>query len=86
MSEVDRELSRLAKATEGIGPRPGFSARVMDAVHREQSWTFGVPRAFRRVAAAFALAAVAAVGFAVVSDRDLDETAAAFVDEGENDL
>jgi hypothetical protein len=86
MSDVDRELSRLARATEGIGPRAGFSARVMQAIAREQSFAMLVPRAFRRVAAVAALAAVAAVGFAVFADRDVDETAAAYADvDPEND-
>jgi hypothetical protein len=87
MSEVDRELSRLAKATVGIGPRPGFGARVMEAIDRQPTWTMALPRAFRRFAAVAALAAVAGLSFAIVVDRDIDETAAAYADaDPETDL
>lgn len=77
--DTDERLIRLGRATEGIAPRPGFSARVMGSLVAESrsGWLDTVRVASRRVLPAAALAAVVALALAARSQASLDETLAA---------
>lgn len=76
--EVDAKLSRLAKETAALGPSGGFTARVMAAVEREQP--LGLIEALwmssRRLLPIAALAAAAAVVWAVESQTSVDDALA----------
>jgi hypothetical protein len=76
--EVDAKLSRLAKETAALLPTGGFTARVMAALEREQPlgliealWTSS-----RRLLPIAALAAAAAVVWAVESQTSVDDALA----------
>lgn len=76
--EVDAKLSRLSKRTAALGPSGGFTARVMAAIEREQPlgliealWTSS-----RRLLPIAALAAAAAVVWAVESQTSVDDALA----------
>ncbi len=82
--EIDERLERLMKATEGVAPREGFSARVMGAVENERPvglWAF-VPRAAKRAVPFAAVAACAAIAWAVFAWRDADDAAIGSIDNG----
>lgn len=76
--ELERKLTRLARETERLGPRPGFDARVFAALEVESAPSFGVAvvRFGRAMLAVAALSAVvgATIGFA--SQRAADEAVA----------
>jgi hypothetical protein len=76
--EVDAKLSRLANETAALGPSGGFTARVMAAIEREQP--LGVVEALwtasRRLLPIAALAAAAAVVWAVESQTTVDDALA----------
>jgi hypothetical protein len=76
--EVDAKLSRLAKETAALGPSGGFTAKVMAAIEREQP--LGLVEALwassRRLLPIAALAAAAAVVWAVESQTSVDDALA----------
>ena len=95
--EIDERLERLMKATEGVAPREGFSARVMGAVDGSAKrdvangveseravglWAF-VPRAAKRAVPFAAVAACAAIAWAVFAWRDADDAAIGSIDTAE---
>jgi hypothetical protein len=76
--EIDAKLSRLAKETAAIRPSGGFTAKVMAAIEREHPlglvealWTSS-----RRLLPIAALAAAAAVVWAVESQTSVDDALA----------
>lgn len=75
---LDQRLERLARATHELSARPGFRNRVLSAVkERAPSWiTWGLAPA-RRLLPVAALAAVAALLWAVQSERSIDDELAA---------
>jgi len=76
--ELDAKLSRLATQTAGLGATAGFTARVMAAIEREQP--LGLIEALvtssRRFLPIAALAAAAAVVWAVESQTTVDDALA----------
>jgi hypothetical protein len=76
--ELDAKLSRLAMETNPLGPSGGFTARVMAAIEREQP--LGLVEALwassRRFLPIAALAAAAAVVWAVESQTSVDDALA----------
>ncbi len=74
--EVDRRLGKLARATESIRARSGFAERVMLRVAAEGGWREELVRSSRRLVPLAALAAVAAVAWAVLSASTTDEALA----------
>ncbi len=87
--DMDARLARLAKATEGVAPRAGFSARVMGAVGAakpaETSWLADLPRTAWRLLPVAALAAVLGVTWAVHSAHTFDDALASSYDAVELD-
>ncbi|HMI84634.1 MAG TPA: hypothetical protein VK550_11100 [Polyangiaceae bacterium] len=81
--DIDRRLDRLARATEGIGPRPDFSARVARAIEGEQRGGLLVElgRPARRILPALALAAAVSLVWAVESDQAFDDALSVYADE-----
>jgi hypothetical protein len=80
--EIDERLARLMAATEGVAPREGFAARVMGAVQSERAvglWAF-LPRAAKRTVPFAAIAACAAIAWAVFATRDADDAVAGSLD------
>jgi hypothetical protein len=70
-------LDELLEKTNGIEPRVGFSDRVMRAVEGERVGTLAfVPRASKRFVPIAALAAAAAIVWAVTAVRDADDATA----------
>ncbi len=75
--DLDARFERLKAATDEVGPRPNFVNRVMVAVEGEgeiaavssttSEWLTGVLAASRVALGAAALAAVAAIAFALQS-------------------
>lgn len=75
--DLDQRLERMASATDGIRPRPGFNQRVMLAVLAEQpSLTEDLWSAARRLVPVALLAAVLGLVWAVESDRSVDDALA----------
>lgn len=78
---VDERMSRLARATEPLRPRPGFERSVMAAIQAEalraQGWLFSVVSASRRGLVTAALAAAAGLALAAAGERSADESLAA---------
>ena len=82
--EIDDELARLARATDGVRPRPGFEERVMRAVGESsagaRTWFDDVLVSARRLVPALAVVAAVGVWWAVTSDRAADDAVAASSD------
>ena len=77
-TDVDEKLRRLKSATDAIGPRAGFSHRVMDAVLHEPVGLTSQILIWSRRAIPLALVAVAAAGvWAAHMDGAVDEVLAA---------
>ena len=78
MREVEERLERLARATQDVRPRAGFADRVMQAVQARPAtgWIESVATSWRGVFAVAALAAIAAVGLAVQTERAETEASA----------
>lgn len=76
--DLEMKLSRLAKETERVGPRAGFSQRVFAALDAEAAPSFGaaVVRFGRGMLAVAALSAVVGVTIGVVTQRAADEAVA----------
>jgi len=72
--DFDDRLSRLARATEALGPSAGFVGRVLAAVEgdREPGWREGVVRFGRAMLAVAALSALAGLAVAFESERSAD--------------
>jgi hypothetical protein len=79
---VEAELAELARRTDALRPRPGFQARVLNAVRAERTSSFhsGLLGSGRRVLPAAALAAVLSVIWAVASESSAN-AALAVVDD-----
>ena len=81
---IDEDLARLARATDGVRPRPGFEDRVMRAVGASsaggRTWFDDVLVSARRLVPALAVVAVVGVWWAVASDRAADDAVAASSD------
>lgn len=79
--ELDDTLERLAKATEAIGPTPGFSQRVMGAVAAAgpapMGWLDAALRSSRRIVPVALLAAALATVWAARSSGRVNESLAA---------
>ncbi len=70
-------LDELLEKTGGVQPRAGFSDRVMHAVEGERVGMLAfVPRASKRFVPIAALAAAAAIVWAVTAIRDADDATA----------
>lgn len=78
MSDFESKLSRLRGETERLGPRPGFTERVIVAVDQDRRPSFGVGvvRFGRTMLAVAALCAVGGVTFGWASQRSADEALA----------
>ena len=87
MDDLETKLARLGRGTEGLGPRPGFTERVILAVDRDAAPSFGagVVRFGRTMLAVAALCAVAGVTFGLASEHAADEALAATFDAEELD-
>jgi hypothetical protein len=75
---VDERLARLGRATDEIRPNSGFADRVMLAIeqHVELGWLDAALSAARPGVFAAAVAAAAAVGLAVHTERVATEARA----------
>jgi len=75
--DIDARLERLAAATSGVGPRGGFSGRVMARIGEEQLgtlWALRVPA--RRFLPFGVLAAALAMVWAVSVTSQVNEAMA----------
>jgi hypothetical protein len=81
--DIDARLERLARATDGIRPRPDFGARVARALEAERdgAMVHELSRPARRVLPALALAAAVSLVWAVESDQAFDDALSAYPDE-----
>ncbi len=77
--DIDERLAKLGKATQGVRPRPGFTAKVMSAAlaqapaaARTPDWWSDVPRVARRLIPVAAIAAAVGVVWAVRATSDVD--------------
>jgi len=78
------ELDELLEKTKDVGPRDGFSDRVMRAVDGERVGLLAfVPRASKRFVPVAAFAAAAAIVWAVTAIRDVDDATATSDDSAE---
>jgi hypothetical protein len=76
--DIDARLSRLAGTTENVGPRAGFSSRVMARIGEEQLGTLFALRApARRFLPLGMLAAALAMVWAVSVSSQVSEALAA---------
>lgn len=75
--DIESTLSRLTEATAALGPRPGFAARVMDALPMASNWLDAALRSSRRVLPVAMLAAVLATVWAAQSSNSVDASLAA---------
>lgn len=81
--DIDRELERLRDATASVGPRAGFSARVMSAVASEPAgFWFDFSRVARVLVPIAALAAAAGVVWGIASSDAVDTAIADTDDDG----
>ena len=78
------DLDELLEKTGGVSPRAGFSDRVMRAVEGERVGliSFG-PRPSKRFVPIAAIAAAAAIVWAVTAIRDADDATASSDDSAE---
>jgi hypothetical protein len=76
--DVEARLARLSRETEALGPSPGFNARVMAAIDREEPAGFvdALWASSRRLLPIAALAAAVAVVWAVQSHGTADDALA----------
>ena len=76
--DVEARLARLSRETEALGPSPGFNARVMAAIDREEPAGFidALWASSRRLLPIAALAAAVAVVWAVQSSGTVDDALA----------
>ena len=75
--DIDAKLARLASATTGVGPHPGFSSRVMARIQEESSVTlFALNTPARRFFPLGMLAACLAMIWAVSVTSQVDEALA----------
>jgi hypothetical protein len=81
--DFDARLARLARATEGVRPRPDFGARVMQAIEREPElgWLQDLLRSARRAIPVAAVVAAVAVFWAIRSESSFDEAMTASLDD-----
>jgi hypothetical protein len=81
--DIDVRLERLARATEGIRPRPDFGARLALALEAEQrgGWLIELRRPALRILPALALAAAVSLVWAVESDQAFDDALSVYADE-----
>lgn len=76
--EIDERLAKLGKATEGVRPRAGFTAKVMSAALAQPraatpaDWWSDVPRVARRLLPVAAIAAAVGIVWAVRATSDVD--------------
>ncbi len=76
--DIDARLSRLAASTEQVGPRAGFSNRVMQRIGHEQLGTlYALGKPARRFVPLGMLAAAMAMVWAVSVSSQVDEAMAA---------
>ena len=76
--DIDARLARLASATESLGPRPGFSNRVMARIEEEPAVTLLALHApARRFLPLGMIAACLAMVWAVSATSQVDEALAA---------
>jgi hypothetical protein len=74
---IDRRLAELAKLTESIGPRGGFTERVLLAVLAEGVFTAELGRAGRRLILLAAVGAIVGAAWAISSEHSSNEALAA---------
>ena len=85
MTENDEQrLDRLRRATEQVGPRADFTARVMRGISagRIEGWWTDLPRAARRLVPVAVLAAAVATALAVLSTGTFDDALSGTDDNG----
>jgi hypothetical protein len=77
--DLDRQLARLAQATDGIRGRPGFVGQVMLAALATEEHTFSkdFSLSLRRLAPVAFLAAALSVGWAFFNEQSADDAFAA---------
>ncbi len=76
--DIDAKLARLTNATLAVGPRPGFSSRVMARIQEEPAITlFALNTPARRFFPLGMLAACLAMVWAVSVTSQVDEALAA---------
>lgn len=77
-TDLDRRLDQLARATCGLRARPGFSERVMLklGVAAPAGWLWSVARMAKAALAAATLASVAALFWAMESEKAQTEASA----------
>ncbi len=77
-SDLDSRLERLAQATQGLRAGPGFNQRVMLTVNAASlpSWLDAVTRLARGALAVGGLVTLVAIGWAIESDRAVNEASA----------
>ena len=76
--DIEARLARLAECTAGLGPRAGFSARVMQRIGQEQLGTlYALNAPARRFLPLGMLAAALAMVWAVSVSGQVDEALAA---------
>lgn len=77
--DVDARLARLSRETDALGPTPGFNARVMAAIEREEpaGHLDALWASSRRLLPIAAFAAAIAVGWAVQNRAAVDDALAA---------
>jgi len=87
--DIDERLARLLGATESVGAKSAFEARVMAAIEAEpiasRFWA-GLPRAAKLFVPVAALAAAASVAWAVVAAHELDDASLATQGEPEQSV
>ena len=74
--DIDGRLEKLTRATERVGPRADFSARVMRAVAErvpEASWWTELPKAGRRLLPVAALMAALGLTWAATNAGAVDD-------------
>ncbi len=76
--DIDARLARLTSTTEGLGPRAGFSSRVMASINEESSVTLlSLSAPARRFFPLGVLAACLAMVWAMSVTSQVDEALAA---------
>jgi hypothetical protein len=75
--DIDARLARLASATSGIQPRPGFAQQVMQRIGPEPVFTLAaLQRPALRILPVFALAAALSLVWAASVQGDVYEAMA----------
>jgi hypothetical protein len=79
--DIGTRLARLTGATDALGPSPGFTSRVMDAVQREPiGLSFGLLGWAPRIVPVALFAAVAALLWAARAEKTMNEAMAVSYD------